>query len=235
VKGPAVRGWQIRHPIMANLRALDEIPIADAFRLPFLPPRTPRLLEGDRDLVLLAALPRQYFTDLVLTFPLVTANADGPDRVWNSYWPLRPSFVLFLRNVLMNFGDVRETATEDSIPPGSIKSLRLRTAKEALLTKPNGSTTKLIRGSRAEFSITETDQLGVYQVEYEDQSRRFAVNLFDPLESDLAPANSVTIGSEVIAADDPRKTPLELWKWFVVGGLIVVLVEWWIYNRRVQI
>ena len=42
----ASAGWHGRHPVMRYLQALDEVDIAEAFRLPDLPPRTPRLIEG---------------------------------------------------------------------------------------------------------------------------------------------------------------------------------------------
>ena len=50
----------------------------------------------------LFTLGRGSYTDLVMTFPLVS---DGGDLVTN--WPLQPSFPLFLRNVLYIAGERR--------------------------------------------------------------------------------------------------------------------------------
>ncbi len=236
VVGPSIRGWQGRSPIMRNLQALDEVDVAEAFRLPELPPRTQRLIEGSQNLVLLAAIPRQAYTDLVMTFPLITA-----DGRWNTNWPLKVSFPLFMRNVLFSLGNVRDAGTEEALRPGQVKVLRLGGVREIRLTKPDGDSSKLERGSRADFALAGTDQLGVYQVRWDDpggkggQSRRFAVNLFDPLESDLAPAGAVTIGSATVQAGEPRKQPRDLWKWPVLAGLLVLVLEWWVYNKRVQI
>lgn len=241
VTGPAVRGWQARHPVMANLRALDEIDAAEGFQLPDLPPRTLRLMEGDRNLVLLAAIPRQAYTDLVLTFPLLTA-----DGKWNTNWPLKVTFPLFLRNVLFALGNVRDAGTEDAVKPGAVKLLRLGGVGEVRVTSPTGDTTALARGSRSDFAIAGTDRLGVYAVRWTEppgpggagggeQLRRFAVNLLDPLESDIAPVTEVTIGSQTMTAGDPRKQPRDLWKWPVLLGLLTLVAEWWVYNKRVQI
>ena len=38
-----------------------------------------------------------------------------------------------------------------------------------------------------------------------------------------------------IAAYEDRKQPRDLWKWAVLGGLLVLLAEWWVYNRRVSV
>ena len=236
VSGPSVRGWQSRHPVMRGLQALDEVDVSEAYRLPELPPRTQRLIEGTQNLVLLAALPRQAFTDLVLSFPIMT-----DDNKWNTNWPLKVSFPLFLRNVVMSLGNVRDAATEDAIKPGQVKVLRLGAVPEIRLTKPDGEALTLARGGRPDYLVTQTDQVGVYVARWADaagkgeQSRRFAVNLFDPLESDLAVVKEVKIGNATVVADAPRQQARDLWKFPVLVGLLALVLEWWVYNRRVQI
>ena len=235
VAGPSVRGWDARHPATQGLRALDEIDVAEAFALPELPPRTRRLLEGDGNLVLLAAIPRGAYTDLVLTFPLMTA-----DGRWNTNWPLKLSFPLFLRNVLVSLGNVRDAGAEEAVRPGQVKPIRAGGATEIRVTKPDGSAFSLARGPRAEFAVTGTDQLGVYSVRWtdpggEDGGRRFAVNVFDSLESDIAPVAAVTVGAQTVAAGEVRRPPVELWKVPVLVGLLVLVAEWWVWNRRVRL
>ena len=239
VQNPSIRGTQGRHPLLKNLRGLDEVRIADCFRFPKPPDgaaRPTRLIEGDRELELLVAIRRGAFTDLVLTFPLVSENADGPDQVWHSDWPTFPSFVLFLRNVLMQLGNVRDASSEESLRPGTVQVLRLGTAKEVFVRKPSQDlAVKFDRGTRPDVAFSGTDTLGVYSAEWGDQSRRFAVNLFDADESNLAPQRQFKIGDTTITAGEARKQPLELWKYAIGFGLLVVMLEWWIYNRRVQI
>lgn len=236
VPGPSIRGWQGRHPVMKTLQALDEVDVAEAFRLPELPPRTQRLIEGSENLVLLAAIPRDSCTDLVLTFPLISS-----DGRWNTNWPLKVSFPLFLRNVLFHLGNVRDAGTEDMLRPGQIKPLRLGGVPEITIIRPDQTRQKLKRGTRADFAVTGTDELGVYTVRWDDPGgkgsmlRRFPVNLCDAGESDIAPVNAVSVGSATVTADEPRKQPRDLWKFPVVLGLAILMLEWWIYNRRVQI
>lgn len=230
VNSPGIKVWDSKHPVMRNLAALYEVEVVEAFQFPELPPRTPILMEGERDLALLVGFARGPYTDLCLTFPLLTA-----DGRWNTTWPLKPSFPLFLRNVLFSQGNVRDAAAEETIRPGQVKPLRLGAVPEIRVTKPDDKSKVLSRGPRADFSFAETDQVGVYTVEWPGDKRRFAVNLFDAMESDLAPATTVQVGETKVEAGEARKAPKDLWKWAVLLGLAVVMVEWWIYNKRVMI
>ena len=207
VANPAVTGWSDGHPVMRHLRGLYEVEIDEAFRVPEWPPKTARLLESDGNLTLLAAVPRQSFTDLVLAFPLV-----ADDGRWNTLWPLRPSFVAFLRNVVRSLGDVRDALADDVLRPGDVKRLESSGPPVVRVTTPAGRTEELDRGSRSDVTFTGTGELGVYSAECGGARQRFAVNLFDPAESDLAPRPVLTVGNQQIAAGQERREPRELWK-----------------------
>lgn len=233
LRGPTVQGWDDRHPIMATLRGLYDIGIDESFKLPDLPEGARRLLEADRGHVLLLAVPRAAFVDLILTFPLLSR-----DGKWNTRWPLENSFVLFLRNVVLSLGNVRDASAEEPTQPGQEKILRLGSAKTIMVTRPDGRRATFDRGKRPDFAYSDTGLLGVYSAVWDDQIRRFAVNLFptaDHDEGDIAPVAEVAIGAQTIVAGQERKQPRDLWKYAVLAGLIVVLLEWWIYNKRVQI
>ena len=241
VKGITIRGKSGDHPVLRNLQALDEIDVAEATKLGELPARGERLMEGLTDaadnVVLLAAIPRGAFTDIVQAFPIVTAEGN-----WNTNWPLKVSFPIFVRNTLLALGNVRDSSTEPPVRPGEVKSLRLGNAAIATLTPPGGPARKLERGSRPEFSVTDTDRAGIYTVQWSelgqpDQTRRFCVNLFDATESDLTvPSDDqLVIGRTVVGTAGERKQPRDLWRLPVLLGLLTLLAEWWVYNRRVQI
>ena len=239
-KGPIVRAPDARHPLMKDIRTLEELRIDEAFRLPFLPPRTPRLIEADGDLPLLVAIARQSFVDVVMTFPLCTANAEEPDGLVNSTWPLLPSYVVFWRNVLYRLGNVREAGVEEALKPGQLIALRPGAEKELRIRKPGTQAPAILeRGKRPDVIYGGTDRLGVYLAEWgsgnAEQSRTFAVNLLDAEESNLSPVSQFRVGSVEVNAGDARKVPLELWKFAIGIALAAVLVEWWIYNKRVQI
>ena len=232
VQFPQVRGWSDRHGVMKGIRGWHELAIAEGFRMKSLPPKSPRLLEGGADLVLMTAFNRGSYTDLVMAFPITTEG-----DLWNTNWILKTSFPVFVRNLLYTLGNVRDATTEESIRPGEQKILTIGSAvKEIEVQTPTGESIKLERGTRADFVFGNTGEQGVYEARWEpNQLRRFAVNLFDSEESNIEPRNVVQIGAEKITAGEARKQPRELWRWFVLGALFFVLVEWWVYNQRVHV
>src|SRR5205807_130024 len=88
-----VKAGDARHPVMRYIeRNLNEIGVGTAIRVlaDELPPGTPRLLEAEGNVVLMFALARDPFTDVVQTFPLVNDKDE-----WNTNWLLKPSFPIF--------------------------------------------------------------------------------------------------------------------------------------------
>ncbi len=87
---------------------------------------------------------------------------------------------------------------------------------------------------------TETDLPGIYTLEERRgneviASRRFAVNLFAPNESQIAPQRDLTIpqlsGAQSTVARE-RDGRQEMWRWLALAALIVLLVEWLYYQRN---
>jgi len=232
VKNPSVKGWMSKHGLLRYLVALHEIGIGEALKLKDLPPRTPLLIESELETPLLLTFSRQSFTDLVMTFAVLNAKDE-----WNTNWPLRPSFPLFLRNVLYLMGNVSDAAAEETVQPGQVKTLRPDIGVSELVVRaPGDRPFTLQRGNRAEFSFGDTEEVGVYRVVYRDKvQREFAVNLLDKNESNLEPRTTVRIGAEEIEQGQLRTQPRSMWKYIIVAALLLLLLEWYIYNRRVYI
>ena len=83
--------------------------------------------------------------------------------------------------------------------------------------------------------IGDTDEPGNYNVSNDEQLvDLYAVNLFDPGESDLAVAPAVELGYEEVAATEGGvEDRREYWRWLLIGMLGLIATEWWIYSRRV--
>jgi hypothetical protein len=229
IETPAVKGWSGQHGLLRYLTGLHEIGISEAFRMNGLPPRTARLMEGDRDLGLMIALNRGSYTDIVMCFAILTDSGE-----WNTNWPLLPSFPLFWRNVLYTFGNIRDATGDENLQPGQVKLLRPEGKISSIsVTDTKGAVKTLERGTRPDFAYGDTERCGIYRAEWEDGVQRFAVNLLDAEESSIEPRPAIQIGAEAIAAGETRKQPRELWKYAVLAGLLFLLLEWYVYNRRV--
>ncbi len=236
---PPLKDTQIRnptsnHPLMRHLTALDEIAFSGAFRFDLkavgVPPRTPRLLETDRETAVLFVLPRRAFQDVVLAFPLV----DGEGR-WTTTWNLKLSFPVFLRNVLYTLGNVADAAAEDNVQPGQIKTLRPDAAVKAIdvIDPDRKRQTVSEQTTDSVFSYKNTDRVGVYEATWPGGQRPFAVNLLDADESNIQPRDAVKIGEQRLAAGPSRRQTYDMWKWIALAALTLLVLEWAVYHRRV--
>jgi hypothetical protein len=230
-----IRNPASTHPLMQNLTALDEIAFSEAFLFDLkdarVPPRTPRLLETDRETAVLFVLARRSFQDLVMTFPLV--NAKGQ---WATTWNLKLSFPVFLRNVLYTLGNVSDAAAEENVQPGQVKTLRPDVAAaevEVLAPGPDNPKETLGRSSQADFSYKTTEQVGVYQAAWPGGGRSFAVNLLDADESNVQPRDEVQIGAQRVEAGQSRRQTYETWKWGALAAVVLLVLEWALYHRRI--
>jgi hypothetical protein len=237
LKNPHVKGWATQDPLLRYLAALYEIGIDEAFRFdldpaknPGVPPRTPRLLESDKDAALMFSLNRQSFRDVVMAFAIL-----GDTGEWNTNWPLQPSFPLFLRNVLYVLGNVSDAAGEEQIQAGQVKVLRPDVAvSEIEVDPPEGPPETLARGNRADFAYAKTEKVGPYRVRWAGGGQRyFSVNLLDADESNIEPRPDVEIGGVKVARGQPRIQARETWKWIALAALVLLLLEWYVYNRRI--
>ena len=48
-------------------------------------------------------------------------------------------------------------------------------------------------------------------------------------------SQTVQIGAERQVSGSERSQPREIWKWFALAALLLLLLEWYIYNRRIYV
>jgi hypothetical protein len=236
MENPDIRGRLRDNPLFRYVPSVQEIGLTEAFRFdlkdPRVPPRTPKLIETDKETAVLFTLSRQSFTDLVMTFPILNDKGE-----WTTTWPVKLGFPLFLTNVVYVLGNVNDGTSDRTVRPGDVKPLRPdRALKKIEVEDPDGKSHTLTRGNRAEFLFGETNKVGVYRVKWDGEEQYgFAVNLLDARESNLEPRPEIDIGEERITSGETHGAPREIWKWIALGALLLLLLEWYIYNRRVYV
>src|SRR5262249_34687873 len=105
-------------------------------------------------------------------------------------------------------------------------------ARYADVTAPDGRAARLMPPFPP---FTATDVPGVYTVRQQLASgtrlSRFVVQLQDQSMARIAPGAAPLIQ----ATDQPRgpvpRGTLEIWPWLVVGGLVLLVAEWFVYLR----
>jgi hypothetical protein len=169
---------------------------------------------------------------------------------YNTDWPRKHSFPTFWLNVLEYLAGGTEDSQIASVRPG--RPVELRTAgnvPELTVIDPAGKEHPVKRTTEDIFQFHDTHRLGVYDVRRHDAvTERFAVNLFDRQESDVrlrptqdpdanvAQAADIRIGNvdvKALATRAPARK--EVWKAILACALAVLVIEWYIYNRRVYL
>jgi hypothetical protein len=183
--------------------------------------------------------PRGGFQDLVIGFPLVTYN-DAGDALVNTDWPRKLSFPIFMQNMLMNLGGSSRFSKSTNQRPGELLNFRARLPyDEVFVTPPGGKPKRVVSRPDSSFIFSDTQRSGIYETRGPDQKeidQLIPVNLLDRRESDLAVREKMELGYVEIAGQRTRvPARREYWPWLVLAALIIVLIEWYIYNRRVLI
>ncbi len=182
-------------------------------------------------------------------YPLVAVGeADGRQvailpfdaRYPNTDLVLQPAWPILIAELTAWFSPPRATDAIDSQVPGAPVTVRLiEDADEAFVTRPDGERVQLEpEGSEAVFA--DTLRPGLYRVDLRRsgetfRSEPFAVNLFDPAESQIEPRENLTVGTSTIERAARRETARrEFWPWVVGIGLAVLVIEWWVYHRSLR-
>jgi hypothetical protein len=218
-----------KHPIMQLLELGDVIILEGT---PLTPPQGAAVLVDSHVGPMMAIAPREGFEDLVMGFELVGADHIGTN------WPVRLSFPVFILNMLSYFSGNQDVVSTGNVRPGGSITLHSEQPGDTIaITTPTGQKVQVKRGGFNTYRFSQTDELGVYDVAEKDQvTQRFSVNLFDSSESNLNPVDTVEIGYEKTAAQQAVEVvPVKAWKILVLLGLLVLLFEWYIYNRRVYL
>lgn len=217
---PQIIDIDTAHPLMQWLD-LGDVLVAEASPLKI--PRGGRMLVDSDAGPLMALAGRDAFEDVTLAFPITLGDTN---------WPIRSSFPTFAMNLIAYLGGSREAIEGGVLRPGMTAVVEWPTSLE--ICTPAGK--KIVSASRSgKVSFAETGELGVYEARAGGKVvRRFAVNLFDPAESDILPGPAINVGGVTVSGESGCDAGrVEIWRYLVAVGLVVLLAEWYIYMRRV--
>lgn len=173
---------------------------------------------------------------IVCAFDLMALPVEGA-------WTFDPSFPIFLSNAIRALGGGGR---------GDSRAALARTAEEAELRYPPGAVAGRVEPPEGDpfripvlpgddvLRVPRLDRAGIYEVTFElrdgaeGPTTRFAANLLDEGEVAIAPTEVLQVaGRGAPAVDEAVEAPRELWKALALIALAVVMLEWWVYNRRV--
>jgi hypothetical protein len=223
-----VLDWKRDHPILRHL-SLGKLFVAEAMRLD-VPLQSDVLIDGTAGA--LAVLHREArSTHLLVGFDVLQSN-----------WPLRISFPVFLHNSLQYIAFGSDLSVRESYRPGATPRIgradldkALAGAREIRLVTPSGNKTIPVP-TTGDFAVPPLDLVGLYRFDpIVAQHERIAVNLLDDVESNIEPLSAAPGDIGQIVRTDAGRSQLQLWWWILaIIGVPLLMVEWWVYTRRVH-
>lgn len=230
--------WRRDHPALRSLN-LDNVDIFKSLRAD-VPAGSTALVLGES-------------TSGPVMFELIASDSRavvvGFDPA-SSDWPFDVSFIVFLSYATDYLGSGGGWAVARSAQPGLTASDRLpEKASGVEMTGPGGISVGAGLAPDGSASFGPFPKVGVYTATWDGPgaggdvvaggraSRRFAVNLLDPAESDIRAAEDIQMGSTGATAstDETGGSVRILWPWLLLGALAVVMLEWYVYNRKVHV
>ncbi len=173
-----------------------------------------------------------------------------PTNIMDTDWPIHLSFVVFVAQAVGYLGD-DSSGLGQMVQPGGILSDRLPIgATDVKVSLPDRTSAEMgAPAADGKVVYGPIEQSGIYEVSWTGKPgpsdaevggrsvRPFAANLLDAAESDCATVTKLELASRPVAAETGGQTKVakRLWPWLILGALGVILLEWFVYNRKVQL
>ena len=225
VQDPPIVDWDRTHPAMRYLD-LSRVAIQEAMRI--------RPLSGGRALL-----------ESNLT-PLIYALDEGGLKaifigfdLYRTDFPLRVAFPLFVSNALRWLSPSRLEDAGLQLRTGHPLTVSLPAGvSEATLSDPAGQDHALRADADGRASFVDTTKVGIYTVTAGTWEQRFALNLLDDAESNIAVRPQTASGPSGSRPTENEAglfpTRQETWKLFAVLALLLLLLEGVLYHREVH-
>ncbi|MBI3724500.1 BatA domain-containing protein [bacterium] len=166
---------------------------------------------------------------LVLTFDLMKTQN----------WPLKAAFPIFLANVVRWLGGTGRDERSLAVLTGDVAEIPVpKGAKQLTVTDPAGKKRTIdLKPGDDVVRYADTSRTGFYEVRFDSSPPTFfAGNLASLDESDIAPADEIPLKSGPVAGEAKASdTRHEVWKLLVLIAFFVLMLEWYVYNRRVYV
>lgn len=224
--------WDDTHPVLRHVAA-EAIFVNQWLELK-LPPEAVSVIDGQTSPVM-AYLTRDASQFLISAFSLIIEGEDGGQYV-NTSWVTTVDFVVFMQNSVQFLASNISTVSKKSIMPGQPVTLPVpQRTDEIVVDRPDGTSDRVPTAGYQNVHYARTRSVGAYHIEPGVEGNDvFAVNLFNANESFVAPVSTVKLGGAQVQASAGDITVNQpAWPHFLLALLIILILEWVVYNKRV--
>jgi hypothetical protein len=217
--------WRTKHPVL-KYADLTNLFAAKCYKM--ILPRDADVLAEFNETPALALVRRNGSVFLLAGFDVLQSN-----------WPFEPSFVLFCYNAAGFLGMQLGGGQEMNLKVGEpivVEGLDGQIA--AKIDGPDFSGMEIRSSVSGSLRFPGTDRAGTYRLSIGGQPDRFfAVNLLDTEESNIEPVKEIVLSGQPVQAEERglSRANMPLWPFLVGLALVLVCLEWIIYNYKVRI
>lgn len=176
---------------------------------------------------------------LIVTFDTLSSN-----------WPFDAGFVLYTAQGLTYLGsNSGETGAVVLRPGQTVEQTLPSGATNARVGLPDTTRKELLVSAEGRVVYGPLQKVGVYTISWDGQPgstdvlvdgrarRTVTANMTDPYESEVAAVKAEDLKqlSTNISTGQLQAGTRRLWPWFLLLALAFVLVEWFVYNRKVVV
>src|SRR5579875_229361 len=175
--------------------------------------------------------------------PLLIAGTDANQRIavigfdlHDTDLPLQPGFPVLVYNMMQWFMPAPAGASGQVTAGTPVTIQTWPGADQVIVTTPDHKSV-IVGPPFPVLPFDQTDEVGVYQVAQRVNGQirygTFTVNLFDPTQSQLAPAHSLPVVQSTAISGSKNAIPHELrevWPWVAAFLLLVLCAEWWLFS-----
>ena len=181
--------------------------------------------------------------------PLVVTVAKGPLAAvcvtfdpMESNWPFQRGFVNFVANALEWLAAGGRRTTDEPLTPGDVASVQVPLgAKGVRVTPPDGTPAPPATVVAGEASFGPLRRSGTYTITWESPSKgdtrtsaTVAVDMDARDEGRIASVERLGLAASSVAQTAVTGAARNaLWPWLLVGAIVTLLLEWWVWLRRV--
>ncbi len=176
--------------------------------------------------------------------PLLIAGENNNRRIaalsfdlHDSDLPLQPSFPILIYN-LVNWFLPPPVAGDGQVSPDLPVTVQTWPGADRVTINGPDQQTVTVAPPFPAAPYAQANSIGIYQVTQrvygQERQGAFAVNLFDPQQSRLAPANQLPVVHSINFAPGNNGVPRvlrEIWPWIAALLLLILCLEWWLFSR----
>ncbi|MGD9789344.1 MAG: BatA and WFA domain-containing protein [Phycisphaerales bacterium] len=231
--------WNREHPVLDGAD-LDPVNIAESRQVSIAPGGGAiTLAMGDKGPLMLEVTTPDTHAIVTAFHPL------------DSTWPWNVSYVVVGASMVSYMGEgFEQGVAARMVSPGSVISDRLPSdAKDITIDLPGNEKESLALSPDARVTFGPVGTSGVYRMTWDGSmgpsditvggraARYFTANLLDGAESDTRAASTIALPNKNVeaAARSSSDGNRPLWPWILLGALAIIMLEWFVYNRKVQV